>query len=176
MRVLLSVFVAILLLATPSRASADPVKFSLTGTLADGGTLSGALVVSEGYFNPTDIVVRDGGVSYPFQGDFFEGENTSGGMPYQLYSVSYQEDAELLLAFPIPVLTGFDGGPLCSATVDCAPKFTSSFSPMEGGPAIEFVTLTASATPEPESWILLGTGVLTLAGSRPWRRLATRVR
>ena len=172
MRVPLFLLPTFVILCRALPALADPTGYYLTGTLADGGTLTGALSVSGGYFNPTNIVVQDGGINYPFQGDFFEGENLTGGMPYGLYSVSYQEDAELLLAFSIPTLTGFDGGPLCSTTVDCSPKFTSSFSPLEGGPAIDFVTLTASTTPEPGSWLLLGTGVLAFAGAQRWRSVA----
>ena len=152
-------------LALCRTAMADTMGFYLNGTLADGGTLTGSLSVSNGYFNPNNITVVDGGISYPFQGSFYEGENLTGGMPYQLYSVTYDKlDAALLLAFPVPSLAGYSGGSLCSTTVVCTPKFTSSFSPSEGGPAIDFTTLTASTTPEPGSLALLGTGVVAATG------------
>lgn len=116
-------------LAISSAARADTTRLFLDGTLAEGGRLSGSLSGNNGFFNPEGVTVVDGGVAYVFQGSFFEGVNTNGGMTYQLYSFTYNPvNAVLLLAFPVPSLAGYSGGALCSTTLDCSPKFTSSFS------------------------------------------------
>ncbi len=144
-------------LALPIPALAT--TFYLSGTLPNGGSAQGRIGIGvDGYVTTVDVSVFEGGNTFVFnQGSFFQ-QQYPNLTPPEFYSVSYQGNDSLLLAFP-SLLVGYTGGPLCSLSHPCH-GFPSSQFDNEN-----FNGLTASLTPEPSQFSLLFLGLVGVAGA-----------
>jgi PEP-CTERM motif len=159
-RMRLVCFVATALLAGGGSARADNVEtFDVSGTFTDSTTVSGTVVVdtTTGVFESgnltylgTDYDVLYDAASLPSSGAYQFVLTTGSGL-----------NPSLDFALVGSSLVGFDGGPLCSVTDVCG-IYASAYEPGAGALLLESGTV--SATPEPSSLMLVGTGLLGSAG------------
>jgi PEP-CTERM motif len=183
MRCLRFVVAALVLVVCPLVAHADFVDtfavnitvgsgFTLTDTA--GGTVS--LDVTTGkwvsadvsYYlsgNPADVVATftmlDGNYSHP---DF----------TYTFFLSDESSTAPFSLALPVSSLIDYTGGSICSMIAPCSDgvEYMSAFAFPKTDPYVESGSLTlissvdppSAVTPEPSTFALFGTGLLSLAG------------
>lgn len=163
---------AVLLVAGLS-ARADVVTFNVTGTFTDNTTMTGTVGI-----DTTTGVVNSAALSYLGQSyialDQQSSEPTEGGYVF-FVSLTPGGTPFMDLAIGGPSLVGFDGGTFCSLDDLCAGtggnaglEFASTYATSDA-PRLFLQTgsLSAnsvSATPEPSSVALLGTGMLGFAG------------
>jgi len=172
---------AILLALIAGLAAASPVRadvfttFNLTGTLADGATLSGNLTIdtTTGVGTAANIIIS-APVSLTFTVVQAQLANFPVAGDYQIdYAISANPSGlpNLDLVFPIASLIGYNGGQLESFSVSVH-GIASVFVPASGaGSGLQQGTLTPAAVPGP----IAGAGLpgLMLAGGGLlgwWRR------
>ena len=163
-----------LLLALPAclAARADTL-FSLQGTLQDGtGTFNGTILYLSNYqsYGRVTGTITDGSFSFTIPSSYL-GETIGEGNATHVDVFSVGANYDLSLYLPNSILTGSTGGPLCALSTPCPGFAASSFGDYDGsGNALfatqSFQTLTATpqVTPEPGTFVLLGTGMLALSG------------
>jgi hypothetical protein len=183
MRCLRFVVAALVLVVCPLVAHADfvdtfavniTVGSGFTPTDTAGGTVS--LDVTTGkwvsadvsYYlsgNPADVVATftmlDGNYSHP---DF----------TYTFFLSDESSTAPFSLALPVSSLIDYTGGSICSMIAPCSDgvEYMSAFAFPKTDPYVESGSLTlissvdppSAVTPEPSTFALFGTGLLSLAG------------
>ena len=168
----LSLFAATALLLTSLAARADTV-FNLSGTLSNGGVLSGTFTVNTvaGTVDSLNAVYTLGAQSTQFSSIL---DQRPADVDYLV--ISNNGDYRFDLFLPPSSLIGYSGG-LCTANTPCGTYNETSYVAMfstvfflTNGSATA-VPPTAAATPEPSSLVLLGTGILGVLGVMK-RRLA----
>ncbi len=155
---LISVSLTVAARATP--IVTDPIS----ATLADGGKLSGSVTVDAGAgkVQGVSLTVMDNSISYLFNSVLYQ---TPNGSEYYFDSLDSGGDL-LLVAFKGSSLVGFTSAtPLCTTSAACSTDYPSFFRLAGSSTGIPVSAATIAATPEPSSLVLLGTGVLGLAGA-----------
>jgi len=143
-----------------------------------GGTL--ALDVTTGRWVSADVSYYYGGNPEDIVATFttMDGYYPHSEFIYTFFLSDQNSDAPFSLALPVASLVGYTGGSICSMESPCADgvDFTSAFS-FPGSPStdpyVESGSLTlissvdppSAVTPEPSTFALVGTGLLSLAGA-----------
>ena len=157
-----------LLFAGSLTAHADTV-FNLEGTFSNGATLSGTITLNSGStaFNAINAIVSGGG--YPteqFTSIDSQDQNASFYTVDRTAGTSYLE-----LDLNTSSLAGYGGSPMCSLSVPCNRDtdvvydtflYPADQSVLSSG---SVTPQASSVTPEPSSIVLLGTGLLGVAGA-----------
>jgi hypothetical protein len=178
-----------LLLALPTAAHADDFTlFNVNLQLANGGTVTGTLDLDETPQKELSSVenlsyVLNGSVKgtftdLPFTGTFTQTSPYFTGIDFNSNDYNAANVGSLDLEITLPTLSmesfaGFTGGPVCSTSNVCQNYFTFDSelygnyvsSPITYVSSGELTPVSVSATPEPSDLILLGTGVLGIAGA-----------
>ena len=160
--------------------------FAVSGTFADGSTLSGTFVVAttcEGnsFFGTPggaglDLIWSD--VASPFTS-----QGSSGPSCRLEGAVSVCNEVDFVgtdpsittyveLILPVATLDGYSGGPVCSDTFACALGPSVGDDQSDPDLAMGSVTPEGVAAPEPSGLLLLGIGLLGLGVMAFWRKNA----
>lgn len=174
MRFLLACLSVLIGLSVPAAAHGDTV-FSLQGKLQDGtGTFTGNIVYLSNYqsYGRVTGTITDGSYTFMVPSNYL-GETINDGTVTHVDVFSVGAAYDLSLYLPNSILAGNAGGPLCSLANPCVEaggSVVSSFGDYDrSGNALfarqSFATLTATpqVTPEPDTFILLGTGMVAVA-------------
>jgi hypothetical protein len=160
-------FVALGLLAPAAHAGL--ITFDATGTLQDGATLSGDVVI-----NTTTGVVQslDLTVSSPLSFTVTEFDSSVSGQDIADYSLEADNgipfNPGIVLDIIGTTLVGYTGGGICTVGSPC--NGSVSFAGTASGLASNFTSGSLTAVPEPSSLALVGSAMLGLAA---WRRRGT---
>lgn len=158
-------FVALCLSARSAHAGV--INFEAVGTLQDGATLSGNVVIdtTAGVVQSLNFTVTsplsftvtqfDSGLS--FQGTQSYGIAGDNGLPHP----------EVFLAVIGTTLVGYTGGGICTVGSPCTGGADVSFATDPGGTSSSFTSGSLTEIPEPSSLALMGGAMLGLAA---WRR------
>ena len=157
---------AAVLLAIHVSARADTYStFNLSATLG-AGSITGTLTLDNtiSQFTSSNVMVTENGVLYTLTNP----SQTHSGRPttidFQVDDATGGNDSIFLdIALPVTSLTGYTGSTLCGCFGD-ASAFSSDSSNDYDFVLRGSLTPAASVTPEPSSFMLLGTGLLGAAG------------
>ena len=183
MRCLRFVVAALVLVVCPVVAHADFVDtFAVNMTIGSGftptdtagGTVS--LNVTTGKWVGADVSYYLGGNPADVVATFtkLDGNYPHSEFTYTFFLSDQSSTAPFSLALPVSSLVDYTGGSICSATAPCTDGFSymSGFAFPKVDPYVESGSLTlissvdppSAVTPEPSTFALFGTGLLSLAG------------
>jgi hypothetical protein len=183
MRCLRFVFAALVLVVCPLVAHADfvdtfavniTVGSGFTPTDTAGGTVS--LDVTTGKWVSADVSYYLGGNPADVVATFttLDGYYPHSDFVYTFFLSDQSSTAPFSLALPVSSLIDYTGGSICSETAPCNDGFNymSAFAFPKTDPYVESGSLTlissvdppSAVTPEPSTFALFGTGLLSLAG------------
>ncbi len=183
MRCLRFVIAALVLVVCPLVAHADfvdtfavniTVGSGFTPTDTAGGTVS--LNVTTGKWVSADVSYYLGGNPADVVATFtsLDGFYPHSDFVYTFFLSAENPDSPFSLALPVSSLIDYSGGSICSMVAMCNDGFNymSGFAFPKIDPYVESGSLTlissvdppSAVTPEPSSFALFGTGLLSLAG------------
>jgi hypothetical protein len=159
-----------LILASPAM-SAGPITFAVSGSLVDGATLSGDLVID------TSTAVVDS-ANFTVTGPLSFTVNTIStidggqfGPVFQLYVDNGVTFAPVvILDLPTTSLAGYTAGGLCISSSPSCPSFSEVYGPLPAEVQSDFTSASLAAVPEPAPEALVGSAMLGLWALR--RRFA----
>ena len=160
-----SILAFLLALAIPSAAKADTIEtFNFNGTLI-GGTVTGTVTidVTTGKVTGEDFAAAVGKAIYTFDGNAYaQGKGLVAPNDYTAEFLG-SFGATFQLGFTTQSLIGYTGGNVCALTGNC--NFSTSalgIDPLTSGKLTPLAS--PAPTPEPSGLVLLGSGLLGVAG------------
>jgi PEP-CTERM motif len=183
MRCLRFVVTALVLVVCPLVAHADfvdtfavniTVGSGFTPTDAAGGTVS--LDVTTGKWVSADVSYYLGGNPADVVATFtmLDGSYPHPDFTYTFFLSDQSSTAPFSLALPVSSLVDYTGGSICSMIAPCSDgvEYMSAFAFPKTDPYVESGSLTlissvdppSAVTPEPSTFVLFGTGLLSIAG------------